>query len=131
MALIIIRNALFVIFLVFCSLNLYSYKIDSGELHAFTSPAVKIVSALILLAFVYLWKAMQKLQWKFSKLAVGMTTWIPLNTIVWIQYVNSLLRGNERMWANDKYNNSLLCFWCLCHLWIQYNYTTRRRRKSR
>lgn len=54
MAPIIIRNALLAAFLIFCSLNLYSYKIDSGELHAFTSPAVKIVSALILLAFVYL-----------------------------------------------------------------------------
>ncbi len=54
MVLTIIRNVLLVIFLIFCSLNLYSYKIDSGKLHTFTSPAVKIVSALILLAFVYL-----------------------------------------------------------------------------
>ena len=52
MALIIIRNALFVIFLVFCSLNLYSYKIDSGELHAFTSPAVKIVNSFSFCVFM-------------------------------------------------------------------------------
>lgn len=31
MAPIIIRNALLAAFLIFCSLNLYSYKIDSGE----------------------------------------------------------------------------------------------------